>query len=281
MVLEAIIDPDRASSSPWAVAILSFIFVTIAVFSAGFLIKDSTSMLVVALVAIPSVTLLTSIFDKEANYDYNNKKGTLTRYLPIVVVLCAYFVGVMAAFTFYFLALPDSDTAVLFAQQSSELGKISSSVSSGHAVQTAYEGDIAGAFEFLFDNNLKVFIILLVGSLLYGAGTVFIIDWNASILGVFLGSIASELVHSNPAQYTIWNGLGNGVLGLLPHGTFELLAYLCIAIAGGILSESLLHRKYRNPEFLVIIFDITKLASWGLLFLAAGAFIEGTALAGM
>lgn len=68
---------------------------------------------------------------------------------------------------------------------------------------------------------------------------------------------------------------------MLPHGTFELLAYLCIAIAGGILSESLLHQKYRNPEFLVIIYDITKLASWGLLFLAAGAFIEGSALAGM
>jgi len=280
MVLEAIIDPDRASASPWAVAILSFVFVTVAVFSAGYLIKDSTSMLVVALVAIPSVTLLTSIFDKETNYDYNNKKGTLTRYLPIVMVLCAYFVGVMAAFTFYFLFLPDSETSVLFAQQSAELGKISSAVS-GHAVQTAYYGDLAGAFEFLFNNNLKVFLILLVGSLLYGAGTVFIIDWNASILGVFVGSLASELVHNNPAQYTIWSGLGSGILGLLPHGTFELLSYLCIAIAGGILSESLLHQKYRNPEFLVIIYDVTKLASWGLLFLAAGAFIEGTALAGI
>jgi len=280
MVLEGIIDPDRASSSPWAVAILSFIFVTVAVFSAGSLIKDSTSMLVVALVAIPSVTLLTSIFDKETNYDYNNRKGTLTRYLPVVVVLCAYFVGVMAAFTFYFLALPSSETSVLFGQQSAELGKISSAVS-GHAVQTVYYGDLAGAFEFLFNNNLKVFLILLAGSLLYGAGTVFILDWNASILGVFIGSVASELVHNSPSQFNIWSGLGSGVLGLLPHGTFELLAYLCIAIAGGILSESLLHQKYRNPEFLVIIYDITKLASWGLLFLAAGAFIEGSALAGM
>jgi len=280
MVLEAIIDPDRASSSPWAVAILSFIFVTVAVFSAGYLIKESTSMLVVALVAIPSVTLLTSIFDKETNYDYNNKKGTLTRYLPILMVLCAYFVGVMAAFTFYFLVLPDSDTAVLFGQQSAELGKISSAVS-GHAVQTLYLGDLAGAFEFLFTNNLKVFLILLAGSLLYGAGTVFILDWNASILGVFLGSIASEFVRNDPAKFTIWSGLGSGILNLLPHGTFELLAYLCIAIAGGILSESLLHKKYKNPEFLVIIYDITKLASWGLLFLAAGALIEGTALAGM
>ncbi len=280
MVLEAIIDPDRASANPWAVAILSFVFVTVAVFSAGYLIKESTSMLIVALVAIPSVTLLTSIFDKETSYDYNNKKGTLTRYLPVVMVLFAYFVGVMAAFTFYFIVMPSSETAVLFSQQSAELGKISSAVS-GHAVQTLYLGDIAGAFEFIFTNNLKVFLILLVGSLLYGAGTVFIIDWNASILGVFLGNMACELVRNDPAKFTIWSGLGSGVLNLLPHGTFELLAYLCVAIAGGILSASLLHKKYRDPEFLVIIYDVTKLAAWGLLFLAAGAFIEGTALAGM
>jgi uncharacterized membrane protein SpoIIM required for sporulation len=98
---------------------------------------------------------------------------------------------------------------------------------------------------------------------------------------VFIGSLASELVRNNPAQFAIWGGIGASVLNLLPHGTFELLAYLCIAIAGGILSESLLHKKYRNPEFLVIVYDVTKLACWGLLFLAAGALIEGTALAGM
>ena len=279
MVLEAIIDPDRASASPWSVALLSFIFVTVAVFSAGYLIQDSTSMLVVALVAIPSVTLITSIFDREACHEYEKKMNTLTRYLPVIMVLCSYFIGVTAAFTFYYIFLSPEQSATLFSQQSKELSAISSAVS-GHVSQSAYEGDLAGAFEFLFMNNLRVFMILLCGSLLYGAGTIFIIDWNASVIGVFIGSLANELVNSEPAKYTLWSGIGSGILNLLPHGTFELLAYFCIAIAGGIMSEALLHGKYKNPEFIVIIFDVTKLSAWGLLLLAAGAFIEGTALAG-
>jgi uncharacterized membrane protein SpoIIM required for sporulation len=279
MVLEAIIDPDLASSSPWSVAVLGFIFVTVAVFSAGYLITGSTSLLVVALVAIPSVTLMTNIFDREANFDYDNSKNTLTRYLPIILVLGSYFLGVMAGFTLYYVFLPHDQTAVLFAQQTDELTSITSAVS-GYVVQSTYNGDLAGAFEFLFMNNLKVFMILLLGALMYGAGTIFILDWNASVIGVFIGNVALGLVRNQPAQYTIWSGIGSGIMNLLPHGTFELLAYFCIAIAGGIISEALLHKKYRDPEFIVIIYDVTKLFAWGLLFLAAGAFIEGTALSG-
>lgn len=281
MVLEALLDPDSASDRPWTIIFLSFAFVAVAVYSARYLLRSSTSLLVVALVALPSVTLLANIFNRAAGEERGEtRKGSVTRYFPILLTLGSYFVGVMAAFTFFYLLLPVSDRDALFSDQSSELLSIGS-VASGRAVQTAFSGNLEAAFEFLFLNNLKVLLVLLGGSILYGTGTVFILDWNASVLGVFVGSLSEQLARSEPAKYTVWSGIGAGLVGLFPHGTFELFAYLCAALACGVLSAATLRRAYKDPEFLVVVFDVAKLASWSIILLAIGAFIEGLALAGL
>ncbi len=281
MVLEALLDPDSASGKPWAMIVLSMAFVAIAIAGAKFLLQSSTSLLVVALIALPSVTLISNIFNRaESGYGGTGKRGTVTRYLPILITLGSYFVGIMVAITFFYLILPPADRDDFFHDQSSELSFISSTVS-GHAVETSYQGDLGSAFEFLFLNNLKVLMIILGGSVLYGAGAVFVLDWNASVLGVFIGGLARQLVQSEPAKYTIWSGLGAGLLGIFPHGTFELFAYLCAALAGGVLSAALLRQKYKDPDFLVVIFDVAKLTAWAVLLLAIGAFIEGSSLAGI
>jgi uncharacterized membrane protein SpoIIM required for sporulation len=281
MVLEAILDPDTASGKPWAMFILGIVFVSIAVASAKFLLANSTSLLVVSLVALPSVTLISNIFNRAESASSGPKlMGTFVRYFPVMITLGSYFLGVMAAFTAYYVILPPADRAVFFTDQTAELSFISSTAS-GHAVATPFTGDLGLAFEFLFINNLKVLAIILLGSILYGAGSIFVLDWNASVLGTFLGSIAGQLARSEPAKYTLWSGLGVGLLGLVPHGTFELLAYLAAALAGGILSAALLRNKYNQPGFIVTIYDVAKLTSVALLFLAAGALIEGSGLAGI
>jgi len=63
-------------------------------------------------------------------------------------------------------------------------------------------------------------------------------------------------------------------LGILPHGLFELLAYLTAALSGGILSAAVVRGDLQKPVFAQIVYDIAKLLGWAIVFLAIGAFIE-------
>ncbi|MEM0475859.1 MAG: stage II sporulation protein M, partial [Candidatus Norongarragalinales archaeon] len=131
---------------------------------------------------------------------------------------------------------------------------------SGYAV----EARMLNAFETIFIHNLEVLLLILAFSLLYGAGAIFVLIWNASIIGVFLGKIARTAE------------IGAGVLGILPHGVFELLAYTTAALAGGILSRVIVLRRLHAIEEHQTIYDISKLTGWAIIFLALGALIEST-----
>ena len=115
-----------------------------------------------------------------------------------------------------------------------------------------------------------------MGSLIYGAGSVFILIWNASIIGVFLGSIARKFVFQEAPQFSIIPGLSYGILGLIPHGTFELISYSTGALAGGILSSAITREAYKTKEFKPILKDVIKLVIFAVICLFVGAFIEST-----
>lgn len=78
----------------------------------------------------------------------------------------------------------------------------------------------------IFENNLVVSAGILIFSLLFGAGVIFILAWNASI-------IASVMAFS--AKYSFSN-VPAGVLKFTLHGIPEIAAYFLIAMAGGMSS---------------------------------------------
>jgi uncharacterized membrane protein SpoIIM required for sporulation len=129
-------------------------------------------------------------------------------------------------------------------------------------------------FAFIFFQNLKVLILVILGSLIYGAGSVFILIWNASIIGVFLGNVARKFVLHEAPQFSLIPGLSYGILGLIPHGTFELVAYLIGALAGGILSYAITRRVYGTVEFRPILRDVVNLVGAAVFLVFLGALIE-------
>jgi len=267
--------------NPLKITVLSFVFVTIAVWATQFIQTGYSGILLVTMVSLPSIPLITSLFSLEETETEHEIKvlhsRTLTRHVSILLVLVAYFLGLIIGFTFWYLALPPETGKAVFSSQLEELSKIS-----GNFYGYAVKYEFAGSFEKIFLNNLQVLAIILAASVLYGAGCVFVLVWNASIIGVFLGSLArSYVVPGATAETAAAMGLGTGVLGLIPHGSFEMLAYLTGALAGGILSAALIRKAYRDPAFIVILYDVAKLIAWAVVFLAIGAVIEGSALAGL
>ena len=98
------------------------------------------------------------------------------------------------------------------------------------------------------------------------------------MIGVFLGEFSKTYILSagSSAAGALGQatGVGIGLLGILPHGIFELLSYLAAALAGGILSAALIRGDFKTPAFPVIVYDISKLVVWAIVFLAIGAIIE-------
>lgn len=282
MVLEAFLPPEQARRYPLAIVLLSFIFASIGVFATLYLSRgspESLGLLLIALVALPSVPWVMRLIEYEESGLESKKlygSATLARHWPIIVVLSMFFLGLVLGFVFWYLSLPGDQGTKLFAAQVNELRAISGSlVGAGYAVQYS----AAQAFEVIFMHNLEVLGLVLAFSVLYGAGAVFVLIWNASVISVFLGNLARKYVLQQPGEYALLTALGTGFLGLLPHGTFELLSYTTGALAGGILSASIARKSYRLPSFPLVVHDVAKLAAWAVVFLAIGAAIESQAFA--
>ena len=275
MVLEDLIDPCSAERNPAKIALLTAVFVSIAVIATLFLGQDSPGWLLIVLVLLPSIPFVLNLinYQEEKTTKMARKKffgsHTLARHFSTLMILFVYFIALTATFTFWYLALPSETSDNLFAIQTNELRNVQGSF-------YGYATNFLNTFETIFLHNLEVLLLLLLFSLLYGAGSVFILVWNASVVAVFLGGITRAYLLQSPRSAAWVTGLGTGVLGILPHGLFELFAYLGIALAGGVLSRAILRHMAKKPEFIQVLYDVAKLTGWSILFLALGAFIEST-----
>lgn len=280
MVLETLLPPEHARRHPWEILVLAAAFATVGVLTTLYLSRgspDNLGLLLITVVALPSIPWILRLFEyDETGLETRHLYGhaTLARHWPIIVILAMYFVGLLAGFLFWYLALPVDQSAKLFASQISELSAISGGlVGAGYAVKVSS----LQAFETIFLHNLEVLGLILVFSILYGAGAMFVLIWNASVISVFLGDLARKFVLQQPGEYAILTGLTTGFLGLLPHGSFELLSYTTGAVAGGILSAALARKAHHIESFPLVVHDIAKLAAWAVVFLAIGAAIESQA----
>ncbi len=274
MVLESIMNPNAAVRDPIKIGLIAFIFVQLATIAA-IVIDLKMELLLVVLVLLPSVPLILRLFNFEEAIVEDEvrilKKSFVARHLPVIIVLSSYFIGLVAGFTFWYLVLPEEVGKQLFSAQISEL-KTLNAMFAGISTNAIAGNPI---FERILFNNLRVLSLIVIFSVVYGAGSAFILVWNASVIGVFLGEFAKKLSANG---VNIFSGLGQGILGIFPHGSFELLAYLIGALAGGILSAAIIRRSYKQAYFKYIILDIIKLMGIAVVFVIVGALIEGKIL---
>ncbi len=261
-MIEAIITPSKAKKSPLDVAILAFVFVTIAVATQLLLPEISGSIIVFAI--IPSIPLLWSLLEREEEEEEKAIKAlaekSIAYHMPLIEAFTYYFIGAVAAYAFWFVLIPSGARAAIYASQINELKAISSLAMSAHIFKPAI-------FELLITHNLQVMFLMFVFCLVYGIGSVYMLLWNASLMGVFIGS---KIVENG-----IVGGL-IGIFGILPHAMFEIGGYFVATIAGGIFSMALVRKHYQRGEFKYILRDIALLALTAIILIIIGALVESS-----
>jgi uncharacterized membrane protein SpoIIM required for sporulation len=120
----------------------------------------------------------------------------------------------------------------------------------------------AAMFQQYFFNNIQVFAFAFIFSLIFGAGFVFIIIWNASILGVYIG-LKAQAIQMIPLMS----------FPFLPHGIPEIAGYITAGLAGGLISAAVI-RKADITIIRKVSWDALKVLVFGVILILIGAFIE-------
>jgi stage II sporulation protein M len=123
--------------------------------------------------------------------------------------------------------------------------------------------DSVDIFVKLFLNNLEACILLFLGGASFGILTIFIITLN----GILIGAIM-EIVHKD-------HSIGFVVAAILPHGIFEIPAFIISGAIGILLAQSLINEWYNGTDTAE---DAKKFARIFILYVlplvAIAAFVE-------
>jgi uncharacterized membrane protein SpoIIM required for sporulation len=275
MVLESLINPLIAEKKPFDMFFIGFLYTSIALFLSLWIFKEYASLVMVFLVTLACVPLIYSTIKIEEKKDIliNEEGKLLKEHGKALSFFMFLFMGITLSIAVWYVFLPTSLVNDLFTIQQQTIVDINSDMT----------GNVVAEFNMLskiFFNNVKVLVFCLLFSFVYGTGSIFILSWNASVIGVAIGN----LIRSQIGLYSASVGLvkvGNyfqvfslGLLRYMTHGIPEILAYFVGGLAGGIISVAVIRHDFGTKKFEHILLDSTDLIILSVVLLVVAALIE-------
>lgn len=127
----------------------------------------------------------------------------------------------------------------------------------------------------IFLNNIGVLIFILITAFFLGAGAIFILTWNASIIGVFIGDFVRTSTHFTGYPIFAFIYETPRVLSrLILHGIFEFGGFFCGAIAGSLISIVIVAQYKTRGTKIILLRDSFLMILLGILMIGIGAIIE-------
>lgn len=266
MVLESIINPLAAEKRPWEMLVIGFVYCSVALFLSLWIFEGQASLVMVFLTVLACVPLMYSTINVEEEKDLTmkNEHWLLKEHSKALSFFMFLFLGITVAIALWYVVLPSSMVSNLFSIQTQTINTINSRVV-GNFAQSM------GLTSKILLNNLKVMVFCLLFAFAYGAGAIFILTWNASVIGVAIGNF----VKSNLSNYSnYFHVTAFGLLRYLTHGSFEILAYFIAGLAGGIISIAVIRHDFRTKKFEHVVIDSADLILIAVLILILAALVE-------
>jgi uncharacterized membrane protein SpoIIM required for sporulation len=275
MVLESILNPLGKKRSGWRYFLIGIIFSIAAVLFSMWVFYNQTSIIMIALLVMLSVPLMyaTLVREEEEDIYLPNEKSMLKQHSKTIGFLTLLFLGFVVGFTLLYLFLPgDTVTNVVFSAQHDAIYEVNNHVSGA-----AYS---MGGFLGILDNNLRVLVFCVIFAFFFGAGAIFILSWNASVIAAAIGSFIREGM-AKAAESLGFVGLSTyfqvialGFMRYMTHGIFEIVAYFIAGLAGGILSINIMKHGIKNKYIYKIGYDAAILILLAVLVLVFAGLVE-------
>jgi len=278
-MLELFINPKRAERRPWMMFFIGLIYASLSIilpyliFKKDSVLSEGMGLLVIVFCVIFTMPFVyyTIKFEERKNLEYEEEKKLLKEHSRAILVFLWLFLGFVVAFSFWHMVLPQGQNLLNFqirtyCQINQHNNYDSCLKQYGISIIEGVTGNVTAKERFfsIFANNVYVLIFTLILSLILGAGAIFILAWNASVIAAAIGIFAKSQISQIPL------GLGRYMI----HGLPEIAAYFIAALAGGILSMAIIRKDLKKDKFWIIMQDSLNLLIIAVVILLLSALIE-------
>jgi uncharacterized membrane protein SpoIIM required for sporulation len=274
MVLESLISSFSAEKHPWEMFFIGLLYSSVAIFISLQIFENMAGLVSVFLTVMAAIPIVYSTIKLEEKKDAlgYGEMTLLKEHSKALASFMFLFLGMTIAFTLWYIFLPVDMVHNLFSVQIDTIKSINSNVT-GALMSNEF-------FVKVLSNNLRVLVFCILFSFFYGAGAIFILTWNASVISVAMGSFfrnnislyAGAIGMQKLAGY--FHIFSISIFRYMVHGIPEILAYFIGGLAGGIISVAVIRHDLRDKSFRKIVFDSTSLVAISVVFLVIAALCE-------
>ena len=276
-MLESIINPKSVEKGPWKMLFIGLVYGSLSLllvqwfFASDIVLSKFSGMIVVAFCVMFSLPFMYFLIKQEEEED-EEVEGFFSvwkMHKDAIYSFMWLFLGFVIAFAAWNMILGDSN---LFNAQVETYcminspGNIEGCVQRYNVENVATTGAATKELRFLsiIENNVYVMIFTLIFSLIFGAGAIFVLAWNASVISAAIGIFTDYDLKDIPF----------GLLRYMIHGFPEIAAYFTTALAGGIFGVGVIRNGIRNPKFLRIVENVVVLLFISILILIVAGVVE-------
>lgn len=277
-MLEMILSPRKAEREPWELFFIGLFYATLSIllvnwiFAQDAVLSKYSGILVVTFTVMFSMPFIyyTIKYEEEKDLKYEGAFRMLWEHSRAIYSFLWLFLGFIVAFSFWYVMLASTQS---FRAQIETYCSINRP---GNFNECVADYGVKGAsrttafltakdkFFMIFANNIYVMIFTLVFSLIFGAGAIFVLAWNASVIAAAVGIFVKSNLSSLPL----------GIARYMVHGIPEIAAYFIAALAGGIVSVAVIKHDTRSEKFWNVLQDALNLLILAVVVLFVATAIE-------
>ena len=278
-MLEMIINPKESSKGPWKMFFVGLVYSTLSLllvnwFFAGDPVLSKFSGIIVVtfcvMFTLPFMYFLIRQEEKE-DEEVSSFWGVWKVHKDAIYSFMWLFLGFVVAFSFWYIVLQNPvlfnaqiETYCVINNPGTELNECVAEYTFTSPVQTT--GAVTNQIRFLsiLENNVYVMIFTLIFSLLFGAGAIFILAWNASVIAGAISIFTQSQLMDIPS----------GLIRYMIHGFPEITAYFITALAGGIFGVGAIRHGIKDKRFIKVIQNVVFMLALAIIILIIAALIE-------
>lgn len=260
MVLESLFSAQQVERKPLDMFMLGSLITIIATVLTYKIFFEMQGMVIIFLLTMGMLPLMVSLMKYEEQKDEKElkrsyaKENLFLRHEDILKDYFCFFFGVTLTFAVMLYFLPEDVATTLFGSQMVKIAAIRGGVT------------LSDSFFIIVMNNVEVALVCFIFSFFFGCGAIFILGWNASILGIVVGQGAKQLAGAHYIPVVL--------LSFMPHGIPEIFAYFLAGLAGGIISVAVVRHPIGSKEFTFVFKDALMLMGAAVFFIVLAGYIE-------
>ncbi|MFP4112612.1 MAG: stage II sporulation protein M [Candidatus Woesearchaeota archaeon] len=283
MIIESLFNPKLVNKNYNVLFFIGLIYTSLAIGLSIFVFRSEASMVMVFFTVL---SVLPYVFasikhEEEEDMELEEESSILKEHAKTLTKFMLVFFGMVLAFAIWYVVLPQETAGHVFNTQISTINAINSNAT-GRVIESV-TGNLVSRldiFQRIVMNNLVVLFFCLLFSFLFGFGAIFILTWNASVIGTAIGTIiksgfekAAMLIGFEKAvQY--FHVITYGLLRYAIHGIPEILSYFVAGLAGGIISVAAIKHDFRSKKYHKIIIDSADLIIIAIILVFISGILE-------